>query len=60
MSGWVLVFKNEEGEDFLDGAGTTGEGDEGIGTLDHDFHAGVDVISEPEAGESRGEAFETN
>lgn len=54
----ALLMEDEEGEELLHGSSSTGEDDEGVGVLDHDFHAGVDVVAEPEAGESGGETFE--
>lgn len=56
--GIVLAAEDEEGEEFLHGAGSAGHDDEGIGVLDHDLHAGVDVGLQPEGGEAIGEAFE--
>ena len=52
------MLEDEEGEEFLDGSGSAWENDEGVGVFDHDFHAGVDVITKPEARESSGKAFE--
>ena len=54
----TLLVKDHEGEKLLHGAGAAGEDDEGVGVLDHDFHAGVDVVAKPEGVEAFGEAFE--
>ena len=51
-------MEDEEREDFLHGAGATGESDEGIGVLDHHLHPGVDIRARPEAAEPLGQAFE--
>ena len=56
----TLLMEDHEREEFLHRAGTAGEDDEGVGVFDHDFHAGVDVVTKPEAGESCGKAFEFN
>lgn len=53
-----VLPEDEKGEEFLNGAGAAGEDDEGVGVVDHDFHAGVDVVTKPEGGEAFGEAFE--
>lgn len=56
--GIFLAAEDEQGEQFLHGAGSAGHDDEGIGVLDHDFHAGVDVGLQPEGGETIGKAFQ--